>query len=271
MRGLQIAYRHEMDEIADALRLVPPWQSAVLLGLIGAILGSFIATIVIRWPQDRSVLVGRSRCDACDTLLGPADLVPLLSAALSRGRCRQCHAAIDPTHMRIELVALAIGVASGALLPGISGLATAIFGWLLLALAALDLTDYWLPDELTVTLALVGLATGYLGIAPALDERLIGGAAGYGALWAIATGYRLVRGREGLGGGDPKLLGAIGLWIGWRMLPIVVLLGSLVGLGFVLFAYLTGRGVRADDRLPFGTLLAIAAYPAEIAMLMGSP
>ena len=257
-----------MDIVAAFLAALSAWQRAALLGGLGAILGSFIAALVIRWPQDRSVVAGRSRCDACDAVLGPADLVPLLSAVRSRGKCRHCGAAIDPLHWRVELAAVAIGGASGALLPGIGGPATALFGWLLLALAALDLTHYWLPDRLTIILALAGLATGYLGIAPAFDERLVGGAAGFGALWAIGAAYRLLRGREGLGGGDPKLLGAIGLWVGWRMLPQVVLIASLVGLGVVVFAHLTRRGLRADDRLPFGALLAIAAYPAEIAMLL---
>lgn len=214
------------------------------------------------------MLAGRSECDHCQAVLGPLDLVPLLSAAMLRGRCRRCGGAIDPVHWRIEAGALAIGIVSGALLPGVGGIATALFGWLLLSAGAIDWRAFWLPDPLTLAIALAGLATAYLGIAPALEERLIGGVAGFGALWAIAAGYRLIRGREGMGGGDPKLFGAIGLWIGWRLLPIVLLLASLVGLGIVAFALLTGRGARLDDRLPFGTLLAIAAYPAEIAMLM---
>lgn len=236
--------------------------------MLGLIFGSFIAALVIRWPQDRSVLSGRSACDHCGKVLGARDLVPLLSAALSAGKCRHCGGAIDPVHWHIELAALVIGAASGLMLPGLAGFTTALFGWLLLAAAAIDWRAFWLPDPITLAIALAGLATVYLGIAPSLDERLIGGAAGFGALWAIGGGYRLIRGREGLGGGDPKLFGAIGLWIGWRLLPIVLLLASLIGLGIVLFRVLTGRGARLDDRLPFGTLMAIAAYPAEIAMLM---
>ncbi len=214
------------------------------------------------------MLVGRSECDSCHVGLGARELVPLLSAAITRGKCRHCGAAIDPVHWQIELAALAIGASAGALLPGVAGITTAIFGWLLLAAAAIDWREFWLPDPLTLAIALTGIATAYFGIAPALDERLIGGAAGFGALWAIGNGYRLVRGREGLGGGDPKLFGAIGLWIGWRLLPVILLLASVIGLGVVLFGILSGRGARLDDRLPFGTLMAIAAYPAEIAMLL---
>ena len=124
------------------------WFWPVALGLLGAVLGSFIATLVIRWPEGRSVLKGRSHCDACDVALGPRDLVPLLSAALARGRCRSCAAVIDPRHWQIELAALGIGVLSGLAVPGYAGLAGAIFGWLLLALAALDIAEFWLPDRI---------------------------------------------------------------------------------------------------------------------------
>lgn len=243
----------------------------VLFAVLGAIFGSFIAALVIRWPQGRSVLVGRSHCDSCDTVLGPRDLVPLLSALASRGRCRTCGTAIDPIHWRVELAGLLIGLSAGLCVGGPAALAVAVFGWLLLALAALDITDFWLPDRLTITLALAGLAAGLLGVAPAIEDRLIGGAAGFAGLWAIGAAYKAYRGREGLGGGDPKLLGAIGLWIGWQLLPVVLVLAGMAGLGVVLFWMLTGRGARLDDRLPFGALLAIAAYPTLLAMLLSAP
>lgn len=257
-----------MDAVTAFLTALSPVARAALLGGLGSVLGSFIATLVIRWPAGRSVSEGRSACDHCAAVLTPLDLVPIASALASRGKCRHCGAPIDPLHWRVELAATLVGASAGALLPGIGGPLVALFGWLLLTLAALDLTEYWLPDTLTLTLALAGLATGAAGIAPPFDERLIGGAAGFAALWTVGTGYRLLRGREGLGGGDPKLLGAIGLWVGWRLLPQVVLIASLIGLAVVLLASATGRAMRADDRLPFGTLLAIAAYPVELAMLM---
>ena len=95
-----------------------------------------------------------------------------------------------------------------------------MFGWLLLALAALDVAEFWLPDALTGALALAGLAS--IAVAPPdWPDRLIGGVAGFASLWLIGFAYRRLRGREGLGGGDPKLLGAIGLWVGWAMLPFV--------------------------------------------------
>ena len=114
---------------------------------------------------------------------------------------------------------------------------------------------------------LAGALIGLFGVAPPLLDRAIGGAGGFAVLWLVAAGYRALRHREGMGGGDPKLFGAIGLWLGWRMLPVVLLLASLTGLAFVLARHVAGRRVRADDRLPFGALLAIAAYPAWLVML----
>jgi leader peptidase (prepilin peptidase)/N-methyltransferase len=242
-----------------------------MLAVLGAVIGSFVATLVIRWPQERSVLRGRSHCDACHAALGPRDLVPLLSAALSRGRCRRCAAPIDPRHWQIELAALFIGAVAGLAVPGPAGIAGAVFGWLLLALAALDIAEFWLPDRLTLTLGLAGIAAGLAGIDPPLTDRLVGGATGFASLWLIGFAYQRLRGREGLGGGDPKLLGAIGLWLGWRMLPAVLLLAALTGLALVLIGMLTGRAAKLDDRVPFGALLAIAAYPAWLFLLGSAP
>ncbi|WP_426258715.1 prepilin peptidase [Sphingomonas sp. DC1600-2] len=243
------------------------WLWLLALAALGAIVGSFLATIVVRWPEGRSVARGRSRCDACGVTLAPRDLIPLLSAALSRGRCRACSAAIDPRHWQIELGCVAIGLLAGLAVPGPTGLAGAVFGWLLLTLAALDIAEFWLPDALTATLAGAGLATGLLGVEPTLTERVIGGVGGFAALWMVGAGYKALRHRDGLGGGDPKLLGAIGLWLGWRMLPVVVLLAALTGLTVVLFGMMRGRAASLGDRLPFGALLAIAAYPAWLFLL----
>jgi leader peptidase (prepilin peptidase) / N-methyltransferase len=237
------------------------------LALLGAIVGSFLATVAIRWPEGRSAMRGRSACDGCRRTLTAIDLVPLVSALVMRGRCRTCGAAIDPRHWRIEAAAALVGLTAGLVAPGPLALAGAVFGWLLLVLAAIDAAEMWLPDELTATLAIGGVVTGLLDTPPEIAERLIGGLTGFGSLWLIATGYRRLRGREGLGGGDPKLLGAIGLWLGWRMLPAVLLIAALVGLGIVALAMLRGRAVAADTALPFGTFLAIAAYPAWLVMI----
>lgn len=243
---------------------------ATLLALLGAIVGSFLATVVVRWPAGRSVVAGRSVCDGCGRGLRAWELVPLVSWVAARGRCGGCGARIDPAHPAVELACLLIGASAGLAAPWPEALAGAVFGWLLVVLAALDLRHWWLPDRLTLVLALAGLASAAVG-PPGLGERVIGGAVGFAGLWLVARGYRLLRGREGMGGGDPKLLGAIGLWLGWRMLPATLLLASLIGLGVVLFQLVRGRAVAGDQAVPFGALLAAAAYPAWIAVVTVGP
>ncbi len=227
--------------------------------LLGAIIGSFLATLILRWPAGRD-MGGRSVCDGCGMTLPALAMVPIASFLVQGGRCRQCGARVAPLHIAVELLcALVAGFALWRF-PGWPGLAGAMFGWLLVALAALDLLHFWLPDRLTAALALLGLTGGAAGLSPALGDRLIGGAAGFALLWAIGAGYQAVRGREGLGAGDPKLFGAIGLWLGWQVLPFVLLGASAAGLGAALVLALRGR-VSADTRLPLGTLMAAAAFP----------
>lgn len=216
------------------------------------------------------MLRGRSACDGCGRTLRAAELVPLLGWAWGRGRCRSCGARIDARHLGFEIGCAAIGAVSAWVAPGMAGAFGAAFGWLLLTLAALDAAELWLPDPLVIALALLGIASAPFA-APALNDRLIGGAAGFASLWAIGAGYARWRGREGLGGGDPKLFGAIGLWLGWRVLPMVLLIAALVGLGLVLLQRLRGRPMAADTALPFGAFLAVAAYPAWIVVVGSAP
>ncbi|RYY24655.1 MAG: prepilin peptidase [Sphingomonadales bacterium] len=235
------------------------WLWPVGLGFLGLILGSFIATIAIRWPEGRSVARGRSACDSCGKVLRPVELIPVLSYVLQRGKCRACGARIAPSHVVVELLGCAVGVMAGLHALPWQG---AIFGWLLLTLAAIDYRAFWLPDALTAPLAVLGLV---LGAVP-LEERLIGGAAGFAALWLVATGYRHLRGREGLGGGDPKLFGAIGCWLGWQALPTVLLGACVIGLTLVLALRLAGNKMAGSDRLPLGALLAPAAFAVWLAI-----
>jgi len=231
--------------------------------LLGLIFGSFIANLVIRWPQGRSVMHGRSACDTCHNALGSHELVPVLSHLLQRGRCRNCGAAIDPRHLTIELAAGLIGASALFVSPDLNGVAGAVFGWFLLALAVLDVEHFWLPDALTLPLMALGLIVAAL-LRPDLAEmRMIGALAGYAGLSLVGWGYRKLRGRIGLGGGDPKLLGAIGAWLGWPLLPFVLLLASLVGLGALLLR--RRDRMHADTKVPLGALMAVAAWPLWLA------
>ena len=228
---------------------------------MGLIMGSFLATIVLRWPRGQSVIVGRSKCDSCGNTLSPIELIPVLSYIRRGGRCRTCDVAINPVHPTMECGAALIGGVAMAVAPGWTGVAGAVFGWLLLTLAMLDLRHFWLPGALTAMLAISGVATGLAGITPQLTDRLWGGAAGFLSLYLIGAAYRLVRNREGLGGGDPKLLGAIGLWLGWQQLPVIILGASVVGLAYVGLKQLRGDIVTAIDRIPLGALIALVAFP----------
>lgn len=240
--------------------MLPAWLWAAGGGLLGLLIGSHLATLVVRWPTGQEASCGRSRCDGCGRTLGPAELLPLLSYIMMQGRCRTCGNAIDRVHPTIEVLAGLVGLLSFLFEPGWGGLAGAVLGWLLIALATLDLRHFWLPDRLTLALAFAGLAFAAV-VPPPLADRLIGAGAGYGALASIAWVYRRTRGRDGMGGGDPKLLGALGLWLGWRALPLLLLGASLLGLAGALAARLAGRPVGLDARLPLGTLLAIVAWP----------
>lgn len=241
------------------------WSSPLLRGgagaLLGAIIGSFLATILARWPEARSAVRGRSACDGCGRPLGPAELVPIVSWIALRGRCRTCGAEIAPDHLLTESAAAFVGAIALVAVAGPGGSVTALFGWSLLLIAALDARHHWLPDRLTLPLIAVGLAVAALEIGPDWRDRAIGAAAGWLALAGIGAGYRLLRGREGLGGGDPKLLAGLGAWLGWQQLPFVLLGAGLLGLAAVALRRLRGEPVRAADRLPLGTLMAIAAWP----------
>lgn len=230
--------------------------------MLGLIAGSVLATALIRWPRGLSLIAGRSRCDSCDAPLAAWALVPLLSFLVARGRCRRCGAAIDPRHLAVELAAALIGLVAALAHPLPLALVTASFGWWLLLAAALDLEHQWLPDLLTLPLIPLGLAAAWAGLGPPLGDRLAGAAIGWTALATIAFAYRRLRGREGLGGGDPKMFAAIGAWVGAWNLPAILLGAGLLGLAAALAMRLRGEAVSATSRLPLGALMALCAWPA---------
>ncbi|HEY7811496.1 MAG TPA: A24 family peptidase [Allosphingosinicella sp.] len=235
---------------------------ATALGFVlGAVIGSFLAAILVRWPQGRSVLRGRSQCDTCGRTLRATELVPILSWFAVGGKCSTCGAQIDRRLLAVEAGAAIVGLTALLAHPLPAAAFTAVFGWWLFLLAALDVEHHWLPDRLTLPLIPAGLLVAWIGVGPELEERAIGAAAGYLTLELIRILYRVVRKREGLGGGDPKMLAAIGAWLGWPVLPVVLLGTGLIGLAVLVAIRLRGRAVKATDRLPLGTLMALAAWP----------
>ena len=250
-----------VDQSLKILDALPFGTGVLLAGLIGLLLGSFIATLVLRWPEGRSLL-GRSQCDGCGRALGVRDLVPLVSAALSRGRCRTCGARINPFHGRVELVSALIGAGALALLPGTAGWLWALFGWLLLPLALLDARHFWLPDRLTLLLAVTGVLLAGPTLGTSLVDRWVGALVGGGTLALLAWLYARARRREGMGGGDPKLVAATGAWLGWQALPLMLLLASLGGIIWALVVQRKGDQPLGERRVPFGMFLCGAAFAA---------
>jgi len=238
-----------------------PVIAAVLTGGLGLLIGSFVAAVSVRLPLGQGFVAGRSRCMGCERPLRAWELVPILSWLALRGRCARCETRISPRYPLIELGGAGIGV--WAAFSGSSWLmvaATAVLGWQLLLIAVVDGENFWLPDVLTWPLAATGLG------AVALLERdwptasLIGMAVGFGGLWLIGRLYRMVRQRDGLGGGDPFLFAGAGAWVGWIGLPSVLLWASAAGLSLVFGLLVIRRSVSGTDRLPFGVFLAVGVW-----------
>jgi leader peptidase (prepilin peptidase)/N-methyltransferase len=219
-----------------------------------------VALVADRWPRGEDIVFAPSQCQSCGHRLGPANLVPVVSYCLQRGRCTRCRASLPVDLLLAELgggasVWLALTHADN--LPGVAALA--LFGWVLLLLAFLDARHFWLPDRLTLPLALAGLGAAVVLPEPTLAARIAGAALGYITLESLRRAYRAVRGREGLGGGDPKLLAAIGAWLGAASLPVVVLVAALLGLAWAAIERVRGRPIGAAVPIPLGTALAISA------------
>jgi leader peptidase (prepilin peptidase) / N-methyltransferase len=233
---------------------------AILGGLLGLVVGSFVGTIVRREPGGwRGLLLGRSRCPTCGTILSARDLVPLWSWFATRGRCRHCGAALPVFYPMVEILAAVVGALAFGLAVPPFALPVALLGWWLLALALIDLCSWRLPDVLTLPLVIVGLVAAWLDFLPrtGLARAIAGAILGYVALAGIAWVYRRLRHREGLGLGDAKLLAAAGAWLGPLDLPWVLLLAAPLGLGLAL---VRSRQLRGDTAVPFGPPLALAFW-----------
>lgn len=234
---------------------------AITFAGLGLVAGSFIGLVSLRLPQGQGVILGRSRCGGCDHPLPPRRLVPVFSYLIAKGRCRDCGAAIPWRYPLIELACGAIGVWAALSQPELlSTVLTALLGWQLVLIAVVDAEHFWLPDALTLPLLATGLIAAVVLPGGSLMSSATGAALGFTGLWLLAVLYRRLRGREGLGGGDPILLAAGGAWVGWAGLPSVLLWASAGGLSLVAARLLTRRAVSGQDRLPFGPFLALGIW-----------
>lgn len=234
--------------------------SPLILFLAAPFVGSFLGVLVTRLPRREGVVWGRSRCDHCQETLGLPEMLPLVGYFAVRGHCRACGEPISRLYLFLEIASIAVVAWSVTIVPPSLQLVTCALGWTLLALAATDLREMLLPDELTLTLVAAGLAVAWWIDDTRLWSHLLGAIIGAGFVAVIAIGYRTLRGREGIGWGDAKLLAAGGAWLSWEGLPSVVLIAATTGL---LAAFATGRLKSARDLqrpVPFGVFLAAAIW-----------
>lgn len=234
----------------------------LIQGALGLLIGSFLALVSVRLPAGEPMVVARSKCRRCGRTLSPLELIPLMSWVVQQGRCAGCGDGVSPRYPMIELGAAGFGVWAALAAPGWLGMAGAVLAWQLLLIAVIDAEHFWLPDVLTLPLLATGLIAAWLLEPHLLGERAIGAVAGFVSLWLVAWTYRRMRGREGLGGGDPRLFSGVGAWVGWIALPTVLVWACLAGFAVIAAMLAVGRKTGLSARLPFGTFLAIGAWLA---------
>lgn len=230
------------------------------LVLVAPLVGSFLGVLVRRLPEGLPIAWTRSRCDWCAAELTARDLLPILSWLAAKRRCRYCSHTLGWFYPGIELAAVAVALAA-VLIDGEQGAwLDCLLGWWLLTLGWIDVRSWLLPDVLTLPLVIVGLAAAALFDPEQLVDRSLGAVVGYVSLLAIAVLYRMLRGRDGLGRGDAKLLAASGAWLGALALPQVILLAAFSALVAVACLRLAGVRLGAQSALPFGPFLALATW-----------
>jgi leader peptidase (prepilin peptidase)/N-methyltransferase len=233
-------------------------------GALGLVIGSFLNVCIYRLPRRESVTWPGSHCTACNRPLAWYENIPLASWLVLRGRCRTCGEPISAMYPAVEAVTAIVFVA-GYLIYGMTLLLAArlLFACAMIVLFAVDLRHHILPNIITVPGIVVGFALSLL-LPPGWLDSLIGLIAGGGVLFAIAEIYFRLRGIEGLGMGDVKMLAMIGAFLGWKLMLVTLVFasfsGSLIGLGIIA----SGRG-GMKAALPFGTFLAVGALVAAVA------
>jgi leader peptidase (prepilin peptidase) / N-methyltransferase len=233
---------------------------ALAIATIAPFVGSFLGVVVQRLPERRPIVLARSSCDGCGQALRTLDLVPLATWLVRRGRCACGRVALGFFYPGIELAALGVAISAAAITSGWLLWASLALGWTLLALAAIDLRHFVLPNLLTLPVIPAGLAVAWLSDPAGLPDHAIGAAAGFAAFALIGWLYQRLRGRAGLGRGDAKLLAAAGAWLGWPALPGVVVIGAGSALLVAVARTLAGRPVAPRAPIAFGPYLALGLW-----------
>ena len=264
--------------------LADPGVFPAASGILGLLVGSFLNVVIHRLPrmmerewqcqcaelrgeetpqgETISLVKPRSRCPACGHAISALENIPIVSWLFLRGKCSACQAAISMRYPLVEAVTgLLTAFAAVHFGFGWSALGAILLIWALIALTFIDFDTTYLPDAITLPLLWCGLLFNLGNTYADLPSAVIGAMAGYLALWSVYWGFKLLTGKEGMGYGDFKLLAALGAWLGWQMLPLIVLLSSMVGAVVgILLIVLAKRGREVP--IPFGPYLATAGVIA---------
>ena len=277
-------------EIISLIDIIHPVWMTIIVFIFGLMIGSFLNVVIYRLPlmmnrewrsqcaelleldapaqqEPFNLALPRSHCPACKHPIGALENIPVLSYLLQRGKCRHCAA---PISIRYPIIELHTGILSAVVIwqfgMGWQGMFALLFTWTLIALTLIDFDHQLLPDSLTQPLLWLGLLLSLATVFVDAHASIIGAAIGYLLLWSVYWLFKLVTGKEGMGYGDFKLLAALGAWMGWQAIPLIVLLsslvGALVGISLILF-----RGRDRKLPIPFGPYLAAAGW---IAMMWGN-
>jgi leader peptidase (prepilin peptidase)/N-methyltransferase len=237
-------------------------MAAVIAGLFGAVIGSFLNVCIVRWPAEQSVVRPRSRCPRCGSQLAWYDNIPIVSWLLLRARCRSCGAPISGLYPAIELATALIW--AGLFLhhgAGLEALRGALFGTILLGIAMTDAREYLIPDEFTIGGLVIGLAFAAAGGLVSLGWAFLGAAVGFGLLWVVGQLGTWAFKEEAMGGGDIKMMAMVGAFVGWQGVLLTIFAGALAGTAVFLPMSLLGR----KKLVPFGIFLAIGAAVTYLA------
>ena len=267
--------------------LFPRYAYAFYL-IFGLLVGSFLNVVIYRlpkmlerdWQIDAAQVLGtasetdrvdtsfnlaqpRSQCPGCGTQVKAIDNIPIVSFVLLRGRCGQCQ---NPISLQYPAIELTTGLVTLFLIHhfGLSSVAVlaCLLTYALIALSTIDYRTTLLPDSITLPFLWLGLLVNINGTFTDLTSAVVGAMAGYLSLWSVYWSFKLLTGKDGMGFGDFKLLGLLGAWLGWQMLPIIIILSSLAGA--IIGLSLIALGRDKDHPIPFGPYLAIAGWTALI-------
>jgi len=254
------------------------------VALLSLMIGSFLNVVIHRMPKiierqwraevaessgqplpeepDYNLMVPRSQCPSCGHAITALENVPVVSYLVLRGRCGGCKAPISVRYPSVELLTGCLSALVawnfGFTWTTAAGL---LFVWTMIALAFIDLDSFYLPDDITLPLLWAGILANMGGAFVDLQTAVIGAVAGYLSLWLVYWAFKFATGKEGMGYGDFKLLAAIGAWLGWKMLPVVIMLSSLVGAVVGIGLIALARHERSKP-IPFGPYLVLGGLIA---------